>query len=36
MSASEPLMRCRNSKDEVKTELLGLVQDEFRGDLFTA
>ena len=29
-------MRRRNSKDEVKTGLLCLVQDEFRGNLFTA
>jgi len=36
MSTSEPLMRGRNSKDEVKTELLCLVQDKFRGNLFTA
>ena len=36
MSANEPLMRCRNIKDEVKTELLCLVQDKFRRNLFTA
>jgi len=36
MSTSEPLMRCRNSKDEVKTELLCLVQDKLRRNLFTA
>ena len=36
MSANEPLMRCRKYKDEVKTELLLLVQDKFRRNLFTA
>ena len=36
MSESEPLLRCRNSKDKVKTGLLCLVQDEFRRNLFTA
>ena len=36
MSANEPLMRCRNIKDEVKTGLLSLAQDKFRGNLFTA
>ena len=35
-SASEPLMRCRNVKGEVKTGLLSRVQDEFRGNLLTA
>jgi len=36
MSVSEPLMRCRNIRDGVKTGLLYWVQDKFRGNLLTA
>ena len=35
MSVSEPLMRCRNILDGVKTGVLGDLQDKSRGDLFT-
>ena len=35
-SASEPLMRCRNVKDGVKTGVLSMFQDKSRGNLFTA
>jgi hypothetical protein len=35
MSVSEPLMRCRNIWDDVKTGVLGDLQDKFRGSLFT-
>jgi hypothetical protein len=35
-SVSEPLMRCRNVKDDVKTGVLSMFQDESRGNLFTA
>jgi hypothetical protein len=35
-SVSEPLMRCRNHKDDVKTGGLADFQDESRGGLFTA
>jgi hypothetical protein len=35
MSASEPLMRCRNIRDGVKTGVLGDLQDKSRGNLFT-
>ena len=34
MSVSEPLMRCRNIRDDVKTEVLGDPQDKLRGSLF--
>ena len=36
MSKSEPLMRCRNIRDGVKTGVLAGLQDKFRGNLFTA
>ena len=36
MSVSEPLMRCRNIRDGVKTGVLADLQDKFRGNLFTA
>jgi hypothetical protein len=36
MSASEPLMRCRNSRDGVKTGVLADPQDKPRGSLVTA
>ena len=36
MSVSEPLMRCRNIRDGVKTGVLAGLQDKFRGNLFTA
>ena len=36
MSESEPLMRCRNIRDGVKTGVLAGLQDKFRGNLFTA
>ncbi len=36
MSASEPLMRCRNIGDGVITGVLADLQDELRGNLFTA
>ena len=36
MSESEPLMRCRNIRDGVKTGVLADLQDKFRGNLFTA
>ncbi len=32
-SVSEPLMRCRNDKDEVKTEDLFQLRDKFREEL---
>ena len=35
MSVSEPLMRCRNIRDGVKTGVLGGPQDKSRGSLFT-
>ena len=35
MSASEPLMRCRNIRDGVKTGVLADLQDKPRGSLFT-
>jgi hypothetical protein len=34
-SANEPLMRCRNVKDGVKTGVLSMFQDKSRGNLFT-
>ena len=34
MSASEPLMRCRNIRDGVKTGVLRQLQDKSRGSLF--
>ncbi len=36
MSASEPLMRCRKIRDDVKTGVLADLQDKPRGSLFTA
>ena len=36
MSESEPLMRCRNIRDGVKTGVLAGLQDKLRGYLFTA
>ena len=36
MSVSEPLMRCRNIRDGVKTGVLAGLQDNLRGNLFTA
>jgi len=36
MSVSEPLMRCRNIRDGVKTGVLADLQDKFRGNLVTA
>jgi len=36
MSESEPLMRCRNIRDAVKTGVLAGLQDKFMGNLFTA
>jgi hypothetical protein len=36
MSVSEPLMRCRNIRDGVKTGVLADLQDKLRGNLFTA
>jgi hypothetical protein len=35
-SVSEPLRRCRNVKDGVKTGVLSMFQDKSRGNLFTA
>ena len=35
-SVSEPLMRCRNDKDDVKTGVFSMFQDKSRGYLFTA
>ncbi|MDL1985803.1 MAG: hypothetical protein LWX54_16760 [Deltaproteobacteria bacterium] len=35
MSDSEPLMRCRNIRDGVKTGVLAGPQDKLRGYLFT-
>ena len=35
-SVSEPLMRCRNAMDDVKTGVLTMSQDESRGNLLTA
>ena len=35
MSASEPLMRCRKIRDDVKTGVLADLQDKPRGSLFT-
>jgi len=34
-NASEPLMRCRKVLDGIKTGVLTLLQDKFRGNLFT-
>jgi len=36
MSVSEPLMRCRNIRDGVKTGVLADLQDKLGGNLFTA
>ena len=36
VNASEPLMRYRNTQDDVKTELLYLVRDKSGGHLLTA
>jgi hypothetical protein len=36
MSASEPLMRCRQFKNDVKTGVLPVSQDKPRGYLLTA
>ncbi len=33
MSVSEPLMRCRNIKDDVKTRVLSSSWDKHRGNL---
>jgi hypothetical protein len=35
MSASEPLMRCRNPEDDVETGVLAWFRDEHGGSLFT-
>jgi hypothetical protein len=35
-SVSEPLTRCRNVIDGVKTGVLSMFQDKSRGNLFTA
>jgi hypothetical protein len=35
-SVSEPLMRCRNVMEDVKTGILTMSQDKSRGSLFTA
>jgi hypothetical protein len=35
-SANEPLTRCRNVIDGVKTGVLSMFQDKSRGNLFTA
>jgi len=35
-SKSEPLRRCRNIRDSIKTGVLADHRDEFRGSLFTA
>ncbi len=35
MSASEPLMRCRNIKDDVKTGVLSWFRDEHGRNLLT-
>ena len=35
MSASEPLMRCRNIMDDVKTGVLSWSQEKHRGYLLT-
>ncbi len=35
MSVSEPLMRCRNIMDDVKTGAPSWFQDKYRGYLFT-
>lgn len=36
VNASEPLMRYRNTEDDVKTELQDLVRDKPEGNLLTA
>ena len=36
MNENEPLMRYRNTQDDVKTELLYLVRDKPKGNLLTA
>jgi hypothetical protein len=36
MNVSEPLMRCRNIRDGVKTGVLADLQDKLGGNLFTA
>ena len=35
MSVSEPLTRCRNNKDDVKTRVLSWFWDKHRGYLLT-
>ena len=35
-SVSEPLMRCRNVMDDVRTGVLTMSQDKSRGNLLTA
>jgi hypothetical protein len=35
-NASEPLMKCRNSMDEIKTEGFRHFREEFGGNLLTA
>ena len=36
VNASEPFMRYRNMEDDVKTELLDLVRDKLKENLFIA
>lgn len=36
MNASEPLLKCRKHRDDVKTEGESLTQEERKGNLFTA
>ena len=36
VNASEPLMRYRNTQDDVKTEFLDSVRDKPKGNLLTA
>lgn len=36
VNASEPLMRYRNTQDDVKTEFLDAVRDKPKGNLLTA
>jgi hypothetical protein len=36
MNASEPLMKCRKRRDDVKTEGESLTRDKFGGYLITA
>jgi hypothetical protein len=35
-SASEPLLRCRNFRVSIRTEVLAVLRDKSRGNLLTA